>query len=180
MTQEYAIKGKSFVMNIDRKILIIGFIMTIVNYLVSFFFSSREILLDSKNLCLVFVCSMCWAYLVVREKNKGAVWGIYFSSLALGFFVPMLALFEEPFYMRRLMKDFLFWYSLPLLFIAFSAIKSRYNFLKPVLAVGSVVYFIIAFIPLLIISMYHLIIDYKLQLDDLRTLHGEVALKDCL
>ena len=123
---------------------------------------------------------MCWAYLVVREKNKGAVWGIYFSSLALGFFVPMLALFEEPFYMRRLMKDFLFWYSLPLLFIAFSAIKSRYNFLKPVLAVGSVVYFIIAFILLLLISMYHLIIDYKLQLDDLRTLHGEVALKDCL
>ena len=131
------------------KLILTTLIMTFVNYTLAYFLSSREIILDFKNLLLIFIFSSLWTYLSHSFKSKKTIIIIYLFSCALGFIVPALSYFSDPIFIPRLMKDFLFWYTLPLILIT----AKKWSYIEShILSLYAAIIYIIAFIPLFIIQ----------------------------
>lgn len=150
--------------NFNHKLILTTLIMTTVNYTLAYFISSRETLLDYKNLLLIFIFSSLWAYYLSIFKHKKLLISMYITNCLLGFLVPLLAYFSEPTFLQRLMKDFLFWYTLPLIPITASLwIKNS----SKNLSYFATVSYILAVIPLSIIVLYYATFNIQLSTDSI-------------
>ena len=146
------------------KLILTTLIMTFVNYTLAYFISSRETLLDYKNLLLIFIFSSLWTYYLSLFKHKKLLISMYITSCLLGFLVPLLAYFSEPTFLQRLMKDFLFWYTLPLIPITASLwIKNS----SKNLSYFATVSYILAVVPLSIIVLYYATFNAQLSTDSI-------------
>lgn len=152
-------------MNKNLKIYLWGVIISIINYIICFYLSSREILFDYKNLLFVLAYSLLWSYFMAHSDSKKLVLYTCICSVILGLLVPVLAFKEEPLYLPRLMKDFLFWYSLPLLFLMASFLQYKFSYFKPILFFGSALYFLVAIIPIIAVFMYYITFSALLSVD---------------
>ena len=105
-----------------RKVLLGGVLLTVINYLIAYILSSREVLIDYKNISLILLFSLFWAVFFVKKPSSNYIPVLYCISVIIGFIVPYIAFLQEPLFLQRLMKDFLYWYSLPLVLILLPAL----------------------------------------------------------
>lgn len=142
-------------------------LLTSINYFVAYLLSSREVVMDYKNLALIFLFTTIWVWLSQKFTCKKTFVSLYISSCILGFIVPYLSYSSEAIFLQRLMKDFLFWYSLPLALIApitWSNSSKRTNLS---LLIISVLISTVALIPLGGILFYYLIFDTQISADSM-------------
>ena len=149
------------------KPLLISLLLTIATYLLTYMLSSQEVLFDFKNLCFIFIFSLIWISIYNNVSAKLPLSALYIISVCLGLTTPFLAYFSEPMFLQRLMKDFLFWYSFPLIPITLSFCFTNPANHKPVLNSLSIIVLTFASIPLLIIVGYYLVFSTQISVDSL-------------
>lgn len=92
---------------------------------------------------------------------------LYIVTVFVSFFIPMLAALSEPLFLQRLMKDFLFYYTLPLI-PAGIALCLNYNISKNHAGIFNTLTFLLLLLgslPLLLMTGYYLIFSTKLSID---------------
>ena len=142
------------------------FLLTLINYFIAYLLSSREILMDYKNLALIFLFTTIWVWLSQKFKSQKAFIALYISSCILGFVVPYLSYLSEAIFLQRLMKDFLFWYALPLALITpITWINVDKN--KRLFSIIASTIFTITLIPVLSIVVYYLIFGTQISTDSI-------------
>lgn len=150
----------------NKKWLVAGvsLFLTFINYSVAYFLSSREVLIDYKNIALVFLFTVCWVLFYARKREKTIV-VLYVLSVLFSLIVPGLALGQEPLFLQRMMKDFLYWYTLPLAFISLRSLELDSKIYRIILNLLVVVYSVISFIPLLVIISYYMLFSSLISVD---------------
>jgi heptose-I-phosphate ethanolaminephosphotransferase len=110
----------------DRKFILNSLLITAVNYAGLYFLSSREVLVDFKNIAFIVIFTCVWGlFLRVFAVKERALFGIWALSEILGLLIPYIGYRTEAFFLQRLMKDFLFWYTLPLPFFCLALFVKR-------------------------------------------------------
>lgn len=149
------------------KFNVIVFLLTLVNYLIAYLLSSREVVIDYKNIALIFLFTNIWVWLSQKFKSKKAFIGLYISICILGFIVPYLSYLSEAIFLQRLMKDFLFWYSLPLALLApITWIKLSKKHSLAIASIATIIS-VIALIPLLSMLVYYSIFETQISADSI-------------
>lgn len=149
------------------KLILSAIMLTSANYSIAYLLSSHEVLFDYKNFSFIFIFSILWLYLRQQFKNKTAFWEIYILSCTLGFTVPILAYFSEPIFLQRLMKDFLFWYTFPLIFLSANTWQLNNKLISNKLPYIATSINIIALIPLAIIILYYATFNTQISIDSI-------------
>ena len=149
------------------KALLVCLALTFINYLIAYLLSSHEVIFDGKNLGLIFIFSCLWIYFSQDfRKNKSFI-AIYILSCILGFTVPTLAYFSEPTFLQRLMKDFLFWYSFPLIPISIHKCFTVNKKTSLTLSYVATLLSLIALIPLFVIVLYYITFNTQISTDSI-------------
>lgn len=151
----------------SAKVLSYTFAFTLINYLIAYLLSSQEIIIDLKNFSLIFVFTFLWVKLYYLTKSSKKIVCLYIATVFVAFFIPLLAAFFEPLFLQRLMKDFLFYYTLPLI-PAGIALCLNYNISKKYAGIFTILSFLLLLLgslPFLLMTGYYLIFSTKLTID---------------
>ena len=153
----------------NSKILLItqALILTSLNYSIAFLLSSREIFWDYKNFLLILFFSVIWMYLEKQFKSKVSFSLIYIFSCILGFIIPVFSYFSEPLFLQRLMKDFLFWYTIPLIPMLSKKWVHTQNFSSSQLPYFTTLLYVIALIPLSTAVLYYATFNTQISIDSI-------------
>ena len=109
-----------------KLIFLLMVVMALACYSIAYILSSREVVLDIKNLFLTTLFSGLWDVLYVKN-GQSVIW-LQLTVIGIGFSTTLIGFFTEPFFLQRLMKDFLMWYTLPLgLLFAGDVLKKKWG-----------------------------------------------------
>ena len=104
--------------------VIYSLFLTVINYIIAYLLSSKEVLFDFKNIGLIFLFSYIWLSLYKLYGKKKNYYLLCVISSLIGFLIPALAFKSEAMFLQRLMKDFLFGYTLLILPILINQLLS--------------------------------------------------------
>ena len=156
---------------IDKcKVFSLSVLLTAISYSIAYLLSSKEILFDYKNIFLMAFFSLCWAALILNKTSGKCISVLCCISIIIGFIVPGIAFEQEPLFLQRLVKDFLYWYSLPLVFIFLVALVADIGVLRYCLIVCYALYSVISFIPLFVIIGYYFVFSSLISVDGVMAL----------
>lgn len=141
--------------------------LTLINYLLCYFLSSREVLVDLKNFFIIFLLStvICWCSKFYQSKRIVFVTLLLFAIF--GYSIPLIGYYTEPFFLQRLMKDFLFFYSLAAFVVLLPLIVEKNIFIFKFIL--SLILFLVS-LPTLLVCGYYLTMKTKLSSDTLMAL----------
>lgn len=129
---------------------ILVLIFAIVNYIIAYGFSTREILLDYKNFSMLLAGTAVWWYLYINCESKRKFALTYVFAVVLTFLLPLLGRLTQPFFLARMLKDVLSYYMLmPILLLMGTIFGNK---------LGRILQFLImvvSFLPIILLYGYY-------------------------
>lgn len=101
----------------NSKLIIASVILTILNYFIMYYLSSKELFFDIKNLFICFVIMSLYMWCVFKINNKRVVLLILGAFTCVGLIMPLICFVNEPLMLKRLVKDIFFFQMLPFIII---------------------------------------------------------------
>ena len=148
-------------------IVIYSLFLTVINYIIAYSLSSKEVLFDFKNIGLIFLFSYNWLLLYKLYGKKKTIICLCVISSLTGFLIPALAFKSEAMFLQRLMKDFLFGYTLLILPILINQLLSMSIKSKKKILIIDALFLTTALFPLLLFTAYYTIFGVPISVDSL-------------
>lgn len=146
----------------NSKLIIASVILTILNYFIMYYLSSKELFFDIKNLFICFVIMSLYMWCVFKINNKRVVLLILGAFTCVGLIMPLICFVNEPLMLKRLVKDIFFFQMLPFIIIVLVKILKISN--KGSALLSTVIAFLF-FSPNLISLFYYKIFNVRLSID---------------
>lgn len=147
--------------------VIYSLFLTVINYIIAYLLSSKEVLFDFKNIGLIFLFSYIWLSLYKLYGKKKTIICLCVISSLIGFLIPALAFKSEAMFLQRLMKDFLFGYTLLILPILINQLLSMSIQPKKKIVIIDALFLTTALFPLLLFTAYYTIFGVPISVDSL-------------
>ena len=144
--------------------VIYSLFLTVINYIIAYLLSSKEVLFDFKNIGLIFLFSYIWLSLYKLYGKKKTIICLCVISSLIGFLIPALAFKSEAMFLQRLMKDFLFGYTL---LILINQLLSMSIQPKKKIVIIDALFLTTALFPLLLFTAYYTIFGVPISVDSL-------------
>lgn len=148
----------------NYKWFIKSIITTIFIYSIAYFFSSREVLIDIKNISIIFILNIL--YYKLKEVYNHRLCDIFFAIfVGMALFIPLIGYLTDPAMLKRLMKDILFFinYFIVILLLPFIVNRKKVN----LVLIPYVILLNIMILGMFLIFIYYVIFDVKLSTDSL-------------